>query len=87
MLKIKDAINKILWSEKDIERYYIVIVDRAEVSGTKKIPLSRVARVDNNYIYVADALGEEHPIPLHRVIKIIKDDEIVFERNTRKPKS
>lgn len=87
MLKIKDVINKILWSEKDIEKCYIVIIDRAEVSGTKKIPLSRVVRVDNNYIYVVDAIGEEHPIPLHRVIKVVEDDKIVFERNTRKSKS
>ncbi|MEM1593957.1 MAG: RNA repair domain-containing protein [Ignisphaera sp.] len=84
---MKDVVNKILWSEKDVSKYYIIIVDRVEVSGFKRISLSKVTRVDNSYIYVTDALREEHAIPLHRIIKIVKDDKIIFERNTRKSKS
>ncbi|MDK6028284.1 RNA repair domain-containing protein [Ignisphaera sp. 4213-co] len=82
-MRIKDIVNKILWSVKNIEDYYLVVIDRIDETGFRKIPFSKIVRIDNNYVYVIDSSGYEHAIPIHRIVKIVKNNEIIFERKNR----
>jgi len=74
-MRIKDAINKILYSDKKKEDVVLVIRDR--VKGTAEIPFSQIERVDNYYIYLKDS---ETVIPLHRVIQIRQKGETLWRR-------
>mgnify|MGYP001772518915 CR=1 FL=1 len=72
-MRIKDAINKVLWSE-DKSNFTLVIRDR--VKGSVEIPFNRIQRVDNNYVY----LDDDEVIPVHRVLEIRKGKEIYWSR-------
>ncbi|BFI74891.1 DUF504 domain-containing protein [Sulfurisphaera ohwakuensis] len=74
-MRIKDAINKIFYTRKDVSEIYLIIRDR--VKGTSEIPFSNIERVDNYYIYLND---NETIIPLHRVIEIREKDKILWKR-------
>jgi hypothetical protein len=74
-LRIKDAINRVLWSEKEKSKFVLVIRDRAK--GNSEIPFERIERVDNTYIYLRDT---EDVIPLHRVIEIRKEGKLYWSR-------
>lgn len=70
MMRIKDAINKILWKYRNaLENYYLVVVDRLNVSGFKRIPFKSIHSVDNYYVYVTNGF-DTVVIPIHRVIMI-----------------
>jgi uncharacterized protein (UPF0248 family) len=83
-MRIKDAINKILWTtkeRKELEKYQLIITDRVNPIGYKEIPFTNILRVDNNYVYVKS--GENvTAIPIHRVIKIVKCGEEIYTRKT-----
>ena len=74
-MRIKDAINRILYSNKKKEDVFLVIRDR--VKGMAEIPFSQIERVDNYYIYLKDG---ETVIPLHRVIEIREKGETLWRR-------
>lgn len=74
-MRIKDAINKYLFTAKDKDHVYLVIRDRIE--GVKEIPFSQIERVDNNYVYLIDG---ETVIPIHRVLEIKSDKEVLWRR-------
>ena len=74
-MRIKDAINRVLWSEKEESKFILVIRDRAK--GSSEIPFERIERVDNTYIYLRDT---EDVIPLHRVIEIRKEGKLYWSR-------
>jgi len=74
-MRIKDAINRILYSDKKKDEVFLVIIDR--VKGTAEIPFSQIERVDNYYIYLKDG---ETVIPIHRVIEIREKGEVLWKR-------
>ena len=79
-MRIKDAINMVMWKYKDkLDDYVIVIKDRFSESGIEEIPFSSIERIDNNYIYL---LEEDIVIPLHRVLMIKRksDNALVWKR-------
>ncbi len=87
LMKIKEAINKILWSIEKKEEYFLIIVDRMSSFGYTYIPFSRIRRVDNNYVYICEDICSndlhsfEKAIPIHRVVRIEKNDgNIIWSR-------
>ncbi len=86
-MRIKEAINRILWGVERKEDYFLVIVDRVSSSGYTYIPFSHIKHVDNNYVYVCretcsnTSSGSETVIPMHRVIRIERrNGDIVWNR-------
>ncbi|ARM74836.1 DUF504 domain-containing protein [Acidianus manzaensis] len=74
-MKIKEAINMIIWKYKDRkEDFQLVIRDR--FVNEVEIPFKDIQRVDNNYIY----LYNETIIPLHRVLRIKKGNITIWRR-------
>jgi len=87
LMRIKEAINKILWSIEKKEEYFLVIIDRMSSSGYTYIPFSHIRRVDNNYVYVCrdicsnDLNDFETAIPIHRVVRIERrNGDVVWSR-------
>lgn len=74
-MRIKDAINKILYTKQDRDNIYLVIRDR--IKGIDEIPFSNIERVDNNYVYLKDG---ETVIPLHRVLEIKENNQTLWKR-------
>jgi len=74
-MRIKDAINRVLYSDKKKEDVFLVIRDR--VKGVAEIPFSQIERVDNYYIYLIDG---ETVIPIHRVIEIREKGKTLWRR-------
>ncbi len=80
-MRIRDAINRILWKYREaLENYYLVIVDRLDVSGFKRIPFKYIHSVDNHYVYVNNGTVII-AIPIHRVV-MIEDvrGEVIWSR-------
>jgi uncharacterized protein (UPF0248 family) len=74
VIRIKDAINRVLWYEKDKDGFSIIIRDREK--GSDEISFRRILRVDNTYIY----LDDDTVIPLHRVIEIRYKGKLYWRR-------
>jgi uncharacterized protein (UPF0248 family) len=74
VIRIKDAINRVLWYEEDKDGFSIIIRDREK--GSDEISFRRILRVDNTYIY----LDDDTVIPLHRVIEIRYKGKLYWRR-------
>ena len=79
MLTIEDLINKIKWDDReDPADYSLFYLDRI----TKKlveIQYKDILRVEDGFI-VLEREGKETNIPLHRIRKVIKKGETVWQR-------
>ena len=74
-MRIKDAINRILYSDRNKDDIVLVIRDR--IKGSAVIPFSQIERVDKYYVYLKNG---ETVIPLHRVIEIRDKGVVVWKR-------
>ena len=75
---IEGMLNKIKWvsSKEDLGRYEVLILDRGENSGTKRIRLGGDVKILRDRLIVGESV-----IPMHRVIEISKDGETLWRRN------
>jgi uncharacterized protein (UPF0248 family) len=81
MITIKDLINKIKWDKRENpEDYTLTFIDfRKE----KEISYAQIKRLEGNFM-VLDSNGKEVEVPLHRVRKVKKKGNIIWQR---KPKN
>lgn len=80
MMPLVTFLNKIKWDKRENPSdYSIGYLDRV---GNKivKIPLSGIKRDDAFSFTITDKEGNVHDIPFHRVKKVWKKDELVWER-------
>ncbi|ABP95069.1 MULTISPECIES: DUF504 domain-containing protein [Metallosphaera] len=77
-MTIKDELNRILWTRRDLENYSVLIVDRFK--GLVEIPFPRIERVDNTYIY----LDDDTVIPIHRVMEIRMKGQVIWSRTANR---
>ncbi len=79
MITISELINKIKWDERespaDYTLFYLDRVSRKLV----EIRYEEIKRVDEGFI-VLEREGEETQIPLHRIRRVEKDGETVWQR-------
>ncbi|MBW2972002.1 DUF504 domain-containing protein [Candidatus Woesearchaeota archaeon] len=80
MITISELINKIKWDKRERPAdYSLFYLDRI----TKKlveIKYEEMKRVDEGFI-VLERDGEETSIPLHRIRKVTKKGETIWQRN------
>lgn len=82
-MNIRDAINRVIWKEKErITEYVLIIKDRISSTGVSEIPFENIDKVDRNYIY----LNDNTTIPIHRVLMIRRksDHKVVWKRGDDK---
>jgi len=75
---IAGILNKIKWSGEDLRSYAIVVVDRVSPTGIKEIPLSNNIAIKKDRLVV----NEKVVIPIHRVVAVKKDGEVIWSRKT-----
>ena len=79
MIFIKDLINKIKFDEREKgEDYVLFYYDRIE-DRLKPLKFGEIKRVEGSFL-VLNRNGEEVEIPMHRIKKVEKKGEVVWER-------
>jgi len=74
MLFVRDVLNKIKWT-KDLSRVTIWYVHRGALHNMMMISGDEIQKIGRSFLETSTAT-----IPYHRIIKILYDDEIVFNR-------
>jgi uncharacterized protein (UPF0248 family) len=73
---IREAINRILWGEREPKQFSFIVRDRYSPTGIVEIPFTQVEGVDGSWVYL-----REGQIPLHRILRIVRSDGItVWDR-------
>ena len=79
MIPIHALLNKIKYSPGERpEEYTLFYYDRIE-GKLKRLELKRVKKIEGNFL-VLEQEGKEINIPLHRIKKVKKKGEIIWER-------
>lgn len=78
--EIKNALNRVLWSEKP-EKCLVVIIDRLYPGGERTLRGDEIRGFSKLGHIVLEDGGL---IPLHRVKKIVCGGKVVFERESKK---
>ena len=78
MSNIRDILNRIKWT-KDIDKISIWYVHRGAPDDTKILDGSEIIHVGRSFLETKSA-----SIPFHRILKIVYDDEVLFDRKTMK---
>ena len=79
MIPIRELINKIKFDDRENpEDYVLFYLDRVE-DKLKPIKFVEIKRTEGNFM-VLDRGDEEVEIPMHRIRKVEKKGEVVWER-------
>ena len=79
MITIEQLINKIKWDEnEDPADYSLFYLDRVS-NKLVEIKYEDILRVNEGFI-VLEREGDETQIPLHRIRRVVKKEETVWER-------
>ena len=79
MIPIQDLINKIKFDSREKpEDYVLFYLDRIE-GELKPIKFLEIKRTEGNFL-VLEKKGEEVEIPMHRIKKVERKGEVVWER-------
>ena len=78
MIPIQDLINKIKWDKRENPKDYSLIF--IDLNKEKEIPYTDILRLEGNFMIILNNKAEEVDIPLHRIRKVKKNKEIIWER-------
>ncbi len=78
MIPIQNLLNKIKWDKKESPQDYSIFYFDRILKTLIKAPYSRIKRIEGSFMVLGNE--EESNIPLHRIRKVMKKDEIVWER-------
>ena len=77
-MKIGEILNKIKWDERmDFDQLEVVYLHRGAPDDLKKISGREIVNIEKSFLRLK-AEGAE--IPHHRIIKILYEGEVLFER-------
>lgn len=78
---IRSVISKVIWTKKyELHKYKVIIIDRLEKSGVKEYFLSDLKELKSDSLVFFKNYKEVR-IPLHRVIALIKNGEVIWRRS------
>ena len=79
MIPIQNFLHKIKWDKKEKpEEYVLFYYDRVE-DTLKEIKYTDILRIEDNFL-ILTINGKEANVPLHRIKKILKKGEVVWDR-------
>lgn len=79
MIPIRELLNKIKYSPGEkAEDYMLFYYDRIE-NKLKELSPSEIKRIEEGFL-VLEKAGEEINIPLHRIRRVEKKGQVVWER-------
>lgn len=78
MIPIQHLLNKIKWDKREKpEQYAIFYFDRV-LKKLIRVPYAKIKKLEGTFMVLGNE--EESNIPLHRVKKVMKNNETVWER-------
>jgi len=78
MIPIKSLLNKIKWDKRENpSEYTLFYLDRI-LNKSIQIPYTKIKKLEGSFMILDNV--EESNIPLHRIKKVMKNNEIVWER-------
>lgn len=78
MPNIRHILNEIKWT-KDLKKITIWYIHRGVLNNTKIISGTEIINIGISFLETKTAI-----IPYHRIIKILNDDKIIFDRHKLK---
>jgi uncharacterized protein len=78
MPSLRHLLNKIKWTQ-NLENVTIWYRNRGSPNNMKSISGNQIIKIDISFLETPSA-----SIPYHRILKIIYDEHIIFDRNTKK---
>lgn len=78
MIPIQDLLNKIKWDKRENPSEYLIFYYDRILKKLIKIPYMKIKRLEGSFMVLDNE--EESNIPLHRVKKVMKNNEVVWER-------
>lgn len=78
MQPISDLLNKIKWDKRENPKQYSMFYFDRILKILIEIPYTKIKRVEGSFIVLNNE--EESNIPLHRIKRVTKNKDIVWER-------
>ncbi|MHC1580551.1 DUF504 domain-containing protein [Methanopyrus sp.] len=79
--ELREIISKMLYDPReDPSRYVFYVVDRGAASRLREVRGDEIERVERGFLRVYGA-----EIPLHRVVRVVRDGRVIWERGRRAP--
>lgn len=78
----REVLNELLWRHQDLASARIHYVHRGAPGDERIVGGAQVLRLEASFVVLADERGETS-IPYHRVFRIERHGEVVWERRTR----
>lgn len=76
MKRVRDILNALKWrTDKDLSKAEITYVHRGVPGDTKTISGDEILSIEPSFMIL-----EEASIPYHRILRIIYNGEVIFER-------
>jgi len=82
-LLLRNLLNKILWDPReDPENYDILFIHRGVEDDSKSISMREITDITQSWFVYRDS-GQEHIIPLHRVLRVtdIRRGKILWSKS------
>lgn len=73
MQSLSHILGKLVFEGKE---GFVEIIHRGAPNDRKRVGLREIARVTERYFF----LESGSKIPLHRILKVVREDEVVWER-------
>ena len=75
-MKVREILNKVKWDERmDFDQLEVVYLHRGAPDDLKKISGREIVHIGTSFLSLKEA-----EIPHHRIIKILYEGEVLFER-------
>jgi uncharacterized protein (UPF0248 family) len=78
----REVLNELRWRHDDLASARVFYVHRGAPDDTRVVGGDQVLRLETSFLVLADRRGEAH-IPYHRVFRIERHGETVWERAPR----
>ena len=77
-MKVREILNKVKWDERmDFDQLEVVYLHRGAPNDLKRISGREIVSIGTSFLSLK-AEGAE--IPYHRIVKILYEGEVLFER-------
>ena len=78
MIPIQDLLNKIKWDKRENPKQYTIFYFDRILNKLISHPYTKIKKLEGTFMVLDNE--EESNIPLHRVKKVMKSNEVVWER-------
>jgi uncharacterized protein (UPF0248 family) len=78
MQPISDLLNKIKWDKRENPKEYSIFYFDRILKTLIEIPYTKIKRIEGSFMVLDNE--EESNIPLHRIKRVTKNKDIVWER-------